>query len=192
MLNLLYFLFGGLGSLAKDLIEDNKITMPKKSGSDICLGFLGGMLVGGLAAIAVDGSIITAVAVGYAGTSILPKLLPDILTKTETEKKVEPAVTTEINENIEELIKEIAQKEGVDADLAIKVAKCESGLKPKAVHINQEGSKDRGLYQINDKYHPEVTDEQAFDPVFSIKFFCTAYKAGNLSWWNASKSCWNK
>jgi len=35
-------------------------------------------------------------------------------------------------------------------------------LNPKAVNVNRDGSRDRGIFQINDKYHP-LTDEQAFD-----------------------------
>jgi hypothetical protein len=41
-----------------------------------------------------------------------------------------------------------------------------------AVYVNTDGSRDRGLWQINDKYHPEVTDEEAFDP----------YKAAEAAW----------
>lgn len=189
---IIYFLFGAVGSLAKDLIEDNKIVMPKKTNGDLVLGFLGGMIIGGLTAIAIDGSIITSVAAGYAGTSLLPALLPKMTKETIKEIKVEPEKKPETKEEIVALIRKIAVEQGVDANLAEKVATCESGLKPAAIHINTEGSRDRGLYQINDKYHPEVTNEQANDPEFSIRFFCTAVKEGHLSWWNASKNCWNK
>jgi hypothetical protein len=34
-----------------------------------------------------------------------------------------------------------------------------------ATHVNPDGSIDRGLWQINDKAHPDVTDADAFDPV---------------------------
>jgi hypothetical protein len=85
----------------------------------------------------------------------------------------------------------VAKDEGVDPDLALRVAKCESGFKINATNTNTDGSIDRGLFQINSKYHPEVTADQAFDLEFSTRFFCKAFKSGNLSWWNASKSCWN-
>ena len=49
-----------------------------------------------------------------------------------------------------------------------------------------------GQCQINDKWHPEVSDNQAYDIIESTKFFCKAFKEGNLYWWDASKKCWNK
>jgi hypothetical protein len=51
----------------------------------------------------------------------------------------------------------------------------ESGRNPLAVHHNLAAdgvtvlSTDRGLWQINDKAHPEVTDAMAFDAVLSTK-----------------------
>jgi soluble lytic murein transglycosylase-like protein len=85
-----------------------------------------------------------------------------------------------------------AQIYGIDPDLALKVCQCESNFDPFAIRFNSNGSVDRGLYQINDYWHPEVSDEQAFNYEFSIDFFCQAVKAGNLYWWNSSKKCWSK
>lgn len=34
-------------------------------------------------------------------------------------------------------------------------------------NINTDGSRDRGLFQINNKWHPEVSDTCAYDPVCS-------------------------
>jgi hypothetical protein len=94
---------------------------------------------------------------------------------------------------MEQIIRWVAKEEGVDPDLAVRVARCENPrLDPKAVNINKDGSRDRGLFQINSKWHPEVTDEQAFDPVFSTRFFCKAVKEGHLDWWNATRHCWEK
>lgn len=47
---------------------------------------------------------------------------------------------------------------------AVAVALAESGGNPAATHTNANGSHDRGLWQINDQAHPEVSDAQAFDP----------------------------
>lgn len=96
------------------------------------------------------------------------------------------------NLTTEETIRKIAKEEGVDPELAVKVARCESSLNPTALNMNATGSRDRGIFQINDKWHPEVTDDEAFNVEFSTKFFCTAMKGGNLSWWNASRTCWEK
>ncbi len=172
---------GALGALIKDILNDNKISLPKKIDDTLILGSLGGIITGAILGYLIDGSLITAFLAGYSGKNVIENLL--------TGKKTDNEVQTQ---SIEEIIKYTAQQENVDPDLAVRVAECESKLNPSAIYINQDGSRDRGIFQINDKYHPEVTDEQAFDPVFSTKFFCKAFKEGHLSWWNATKQCWSK
>ena len=103
--------------------------------------------------------------------------------KLETEKKT--------NINIEDKIKSKATEMGIDPELAVRVAKAESGLNPKATNTNKDGSIDRGIYQINSKWHPEVSESQAFDVDFSINFFCQAVKDGHISWWDATKPVWD-
>lgn len=177
---LIYFLAGGLGSLMKDIVNDGKITLPKKIDGDLILGFLGGVVVGGVSGIAVDNSPITAFFVGYAGTQTIENLLVK-----KNEKK------TLTKKDVEILIRSVAKMESVDPDLAVRVAKCESDLNPEAINVNAKGSRDRGIFQINDKWHPEITDAMAFDIFSSTQFFCKAFKNGNLSWWDASKKCWD-
>ncbi len=95
-------------------------------------------------------------------------------------------------ETIEEIIKRVAKEEGVGVGLALRIAKCESGLDPGAKNTNTNGSVDRGLFQWNNKWHPEITDSCAFDAECSTRAYCKAYKQGNLHWWDASKKCWDK
>ena len=95
------------------------------------------------------------------------------------------------SETVEQMIRRIARINGVDENLAVRVARCESGLNPKAINVNTTGSKDRGVFQWNDYYHKEITDEMAFDVEIATNLFCKAVKDGNISWWNASKKCWN-
>ncbi len=95
-------------------------------------------------------------------------------------------------ESVEQTIRRIAKMNGVDEELAVRVAKCESSLNPRAININDPGSKDRGVFQWNDYWHKEITDEMAFDVEIATNLFCQAVKNGNLKWWNASKHCWNK
>jgi hypothetical protein len=175
------FLAGAFGALAKDVIQDNKVSLPKKNNGDFYLGFCGGMLSGGFVGLLADHNPTTAFFAGYAGTAIIENLIISSST---------PAVP--VPSDIEGLIRSVALRKKVDPDLAVRVARCESGLNPKAINVNVGGSRDRGLYQINEKYHPEVSESQAFDPEFSVNFFCDAVLAGKLSWWDASKKCWNK
>lgn len=104
-------------------------------------------------------------------------------------KKAEP------NPGFEETtkrIRAIANYFEVDPALAVRVALCESSLNPKAMLQNRTGSIDRGLFQWNDFYHPEVSDKCAFNIECSTARFCQAVKSGNISWWDCSRPCWDK
>jgi hypothetical protein len=177
----LLFLAGAVGALIKEIITDNEIKLPTIKQGVLNLGFIGGIIIGAFAGYAIDGSYITAAMGGFSGTAIIQALV----VKNGGGKNSQEETT-------EETIRRVCKQEIVDPDLAVRVAKCESSLNPKAVNINAPDSIDRGIFQINSKYHPEVTEAQAFDPEFSTQFFCRAFKAGNLSWWNASKTCWDK
>lgn len=125
------------------------------------------------------GTILTAAVLFYFGKK-------EIVDKIR-EKKMPKAKT----ETVEQTIIRIAKDEGIDPDICLRVAKCESGFNPAAKNINTDKSVDRGLYQWNNKWHPEITDEIAFDIEKSTRAFCKAFKEGHLSWWNASKKCWD-
>ena len=141
---------------------------------------IGGMILKFSGIDGTVGILLTSVVIYYFGDRTI---IAPLLKKAEEKKELAP---------VEEIIREEARKEGVDPDLAVRIAKCESGLDPKAVHINKDGSKDRGVFQWNDKYHPEVNDDYAFNPKLATREFCKAFKNGNLSWWNTSKNCWDK
>lgn len=53
---------------------------------------------------------------------------------------------------------------------AVCVVLAESSGYTQATNVNTDGSIDRGLWQINSKAHPQVTEAQAFDPVFSTAY----------------------
>lgn len=177
----LLFVAGAAGAFLKEVIEDNCIKLPTLKDGVLNIGFLGGILIGAFAGYAIDGSYVTAAMGGFSGTTVIMALAKKNGTSENSQ-----------DETIEEKIRRIAGEEMVDSDLAVAVAKCESSLNPAAVHTNTDGTRDRGLFQINEKYHPEVTADQAFDAEFSTRWFCKAFKAGNISWWNSSKKCWDK
>lgn len=127
----------------------------------------------------VVGTILTAIVLFYFGKrEIVDKFKYNNLSEAKSE-------------TVEQIIQRVARDEGVDPDLALRVAKCESGLNPGARNANSPESIDRGLFQINNYWHPEVSDETAYDAERSTRFFCQAFKEGNLTWWNASKKCWD-
>lgn len=139
----------------------------------------GGLILKFSGADGIVGMILTTVVLFYFGKKeivdrIITNKLPD--TKFETP---------------EQIIRRVTRDEGIDFDLAIRVAKCESGLNPGAIGRNSDGSLDRGLFQWNTRWHPEITDEVAFDAEKSTRAFCQAVKDGNIKWWSASKKCWN-
>lgn len=96
--------------------------------------------------------------------------------------------------SILDIIKDTCLLENVEPELGIAVAECEGGITiPNATRKNTDGSIDRGIYQWNDKYHPEITDTMAFDPKTATEFFCKAVKNGQLhAFWSASESNWKK
>jgi hypothetical protein len=58
---------------------------------------------------------------------------------------------------------------------------CESRFDPLVRgHVDP---RDRGLVQINSYWHPEVSDAEAFDPVFSIRYMVWQWSRGNASQW---------
>ena len=176
-----FIIFGALGAILKDILDDGGLSLPRFENGKVILGFLGSALIGSVVGCIADNDPLTSIGAGFTSYAIIEQML---IGKRGTE--------TPQTKTTEEQIREVATLAGVDANLAIRVAKCESSLKIKAVNINTDGSMDRGIFQINNKYHPEVSDEDAFDITKATQFFCTALKGGKLSWWDASKDCWNK
>jgi hypothetical protein len=68
--------------------------------------------------------------------------------------------------------------------LAVAVALAESGGRPGARHVNDDGSVDRGLWQVNDLAHADVDDRCAFDAA------CSAHAAFAISDHGANWTPW--
>lgn len=85
-----------------------------------------------------------------------------------------------------EAIAQVAQSAGFSGQglvNAVAVALAESGGDPKAENTNSDQwhSRDRGLWQINDHWHPGVTDAMAYDPA---QCAAAAYQisSGGMNW----------
>ena len=71
----LLIIAGAVGALVKDIIEDGKITLPKRVNGDLVLGFIGSIIIGGFIGFIVDKSPIDAAMGGYIGKSIIENLI---------------------------------------------------------------------------------------------------------------------
>ena len=70
----------------------------------------------------------------------------------------------------------------------LNLAKCESTMREFAVNYNiKDKSYDRGVLQINAKWHPEVSDECAFDVECSAKWTDERITNGYLHEWACSR-----
>jgi len=80
-----------------------------------------------------------------------------------------------VPQNLQSLISSSARQYGLDPSILAAMLFQESGINPNTrenVNANQSGvvSRDRGIAQINDLAHPEISDEQARDVNFAIPF----------------------
>lgn len=75
---------------------------------------------------------------------------------------IDPMVCSQSNIDcdIEDEIRSIADEHGANADYLIELAQCESGLNPLA---RGDSGQSRGVFQIHHGYHPDVSDDCAFD-----------------------------
>lgn len=65
---------------------------------------------------------------------------------------------------------------GNSLNIAVAIAQAESSFNTNAKLVNTDGSIDRGLWQINNRWHPEVSDAQAYDPAGAAR---AAYAISN-------------
>lgn len=199
--DLFAFLMGALGALVKDISDDGTLSMPAFNKGKFYIGFFGGVLIGGAAGLLTSGDILTEFLAGFAGLSVIASLVAGKTAKaTDIHEQQTSAIAAALNvapiaspakiESPQEIITRICEERGTDPKLALAVAEAESSFNAQATHTNADVSIDRGLFQINSKYHPEISETQAFDPEFATNFFLDAVAAGNLSWWNSSKPKW--
>lgn len=81
---------------------------------------------------------------------------------------------------------------GLLGSQALCIAKNESGYRWDAVGYNTDRyhSMDRGVFQINSHWHPDVSANQAFDYIFNIQYAYTMrISQGNWSAWKTAKYC---
>ncbi len=85
----------------------------------------------------------------------------------------------------EVVARKIAASHGIDEDVFVAVLYCESGMNPKAVNRNKNGTIDYGIAQFNDYWYgavilPEIALEQ---PDVALNVMAKAWQKGNQNDW---------
>jgi hypothetical protein len=79
-----------------------------------------------------------------------------------------------------------------DLIVAVAVMSAESLRYVKAYHVNDPGSAqestDRGLFQINDMSHPDLSDEDAYSAAPNVKYAQRMYRTQDFKPWAAFNS----
>lgn len=89
-------------------------------------------------------------------------------------------------QTLEDMIREKARENGLDENEIVFVARCESELNYSAIgdgHLMCASTgnpmRSRGLWQINECGHSEISDKQAFDPIWSTDWAMEVFKKGD-------------
>lgn len=72
--------------------------------------------------------------------------------------------------NVAQAILSAANHENIPLTLAFALAYTESRYKPTARNTNVNGSIDRGLFQLNDRTFPQLSESDFFDPAISARY----------------------
>ena len=108
---------------------------------------------------------------------------PIVLTKTKT--NIVFITKNETYLSVEEQIRKIAKDSNFKwPNYLVSLAKCESSLNPFAIGDNGHS---RGLFQIHDKYHPEISTEQAMNIEFSTNWTIDMIEAGKQNQWSCNE-----
>lgn len=82
-----------------------------------------------------------------------------------------------------------AIKMGVDPVKLTRTLACESKWNPNALGDNGHS---RGLAQIHDRYHPDVTPAQAYDGIWAINWAAARFAEGRGSLWTCYRKYYGK
>ena len=100
---------------------------------------------------------------------------------------VQPIIEPEQVLSVEQQIRDIAEHENFEwADYLVRLAMCESRLDPLAINGNgnyPSNSTDRGLFQINNYWHYEVSDACAYNLECSTVWTINRINQGYQSEW---------
>lgn len=108
---------------------------------------------------------------------------------------VERPTSTSANAIFDQII-ETGKKYGIDADKALRIARCESNFRQyngNEVLRGAQNPADAGVFQINEKYHLNKSQALGFDihnTHDNIEYAMWLMKNEGIRHWNWSKPCW--
>jgi len=71
---------------------------------------------------------------------------------------------------------------------ALKVVFAESSFNQRAIYKNKDGSRDRGIWQISEKWHPEVSNACAFNLECSTDYAYKLFSYNGWASWHGARS----
>ena len=84
-------------------------------------------------------------------------------------------------------IEDVCNEENFDVDLAIKIAACESYLDEYFIGVNNNGTIDRGIFALNNRYYKDIPNDCAFSAECSARVFIQRVKDGKINDWLCAK-----
>lgn len=87
--------------------------------------------------------------------------------------------------NINKKIEYYSERYNVSKNVVSTVVSCESKYNPNAVG---DGGNSRGLVQIHAPSHPYISNEEAFNPDFALKFLALNLSKGKGGMWSCYRS----
>ena len=94
---------------------------------------------------------------------------------------------------IEKLSVRYAKQYGVDPHKMVETIECETDFSNVQSDITQNGVREDswGIAQINLRWHPNVTKQQALTPEFAVEFMAKMFSQGKAERWTCFRSLYN-
>jgi hypothetical protein len=92
-----------------------------------------------------------------------------------------------------QVVMEKAEEVKLDKTLEA-IIKCESRGNPNAVNLNRNGTRDWGVFQVNDVHRKRMSEMglNIENPDHSYQFGLLLYKEQGVAPWFSSRHCWSK
>ncbi|MBF0201889.1 MAG: transglycosylase SLT domain-containing protein [Desulfamplus sp.] len=107
--------------------------------------------------------------VGYPGLLHVNHILSGLLNQYQIERILDFYGVLARDRDIARLILKESLENHVPVNLAFALAWRESGFNPRAVNKNRNGSVDRGIFQLNDSYRQEWSEDSFYDAAKNVK-----------------------